>query len=256
MSRQPFTAPHSVQSKCEAHLLPLRTSIQRVVRWNVKHSNVLRAEALDRAPTRCVVRLAGDPERRHPMLFCQRDNHAASSLGVSTTTVSGLHHVPNVAGIADHVLIPTHPQADAPDVFAAGKLHCESVRGDTPRAALGRHSLGEHEPQVTIHREWKIKKFKTFRGWHSLDTTRARPEAVLIRHRHTARAAPAPSVTHNGHPGRRRRQSCGSLAARRRCRARADSAPSRVSCPHRCKLLPSFRASTGERTLRCGSIRC
>lgn len=121
------------------------------------------------------------------MLLCQRDNHAAGSLGVPMTTVSSLHHVPNVAGIADHVLIPTHPQADAPNVFAAGKLHFESVRGDAPGAVLGSHSLGEDELQVTIHRERKIKKLKEFRVRHSLDTLESRTrEAVMIRHRHTA----------------------------------------------------------------------
>jgi len=77
------------------------------------------------------------------MLLCQRDNHAAGSLGVLTATVSGLHHVSNVPGIADHVLIPAHPEADPSDLFAAGKLHFESVRRDTPGTAVGRHSLGE-----------------------------------------------------------------------------------------------------------------
>src|SRR5215469_4659149 len=126
------TVPCSFQSEPEAHFLPLQARIHRVFGWNVKHSNVLRAESLERATTRDIIRLAGDPERRHPVLLRQRNNHAAGSFSVPMATMSGLHCVPNMAGIPDHILIPTHPQADVSGVFAAGKLHFESVCRDTP----------------------------------------------------------------------------------------------------------------------------
>ena len=172
-----------MQSQSEAHLLPLRASIQRVLEWNVEHSNILRAEPLECATTRCVIRLAGHPEGRHLMLLCQRDNHAAGSLGVLTATVSGLHHVSNVPGIADHVLIPAHPEADPSDLFAAGKLHFESVRRDTPGTAVGRHSLGEDELQIAIRRERRIKKFECFRRWHRPDAREKHREAALCDNR-------------------------------------------------------------------------
>ena len=58
--------------------------------------------------------------------------------------------------------------------------------------------LGEGELQVTIHREREIEKFKKFRRWHSLDAREQGREAVMIRHRHTARASPAPSEVSSG----------------------------------------------------------
>jgi hypothetical protein len=52
---------YSPQPESEAHLLPLRASIQGVPGWNVNHSNILRTEKLQSTATRHVVGLACYP---------------------------------------------------------------------------------------------------------------------------------------------------------------------------------------------------